>query len=127
MRCSDRIAHLTSNLGKEDRMPRRKRTIGTHAECQRWRNIKQRCFNKSRTGYENWGGRGITMHGPWINNFELFYSDLMAEIGPRPSLRHTLDRKDNDGNYEPGNLRWATYEEQAANRRKRGGTRTRDK
>jgi hypothetical protein len=78
--------------------------------------MKSRCLNQNATGYSNWGGRGITIHPSWISSFQQFYSDM----GPRPAGT-TLDRIDNDGNYEPGNCRWATTMEQAASQRKRQG------
>ncbi len=73
---------------------------------------KQRCENPGHPSYLDYGGRGI----------QFKFSDLkefMDELGPRPSLEHSVDRIDNDGNYEPGNIRWATVEEQLANRIRR--------
>jgi hypothetical protein len=75
-----------------------------------WRAMKDRCLNPRCEGY---GGRGITVCAEWANSFERFYGD----VGSRPSEIHSLDRVDNDGNYEPGNVRWATRKEQANNTR----------
>lgn len=78
-----------------------------------WLNIKSRCFNKNDKGYKNYGGRGITLWDGWINDSVAF----VEYIGKKPTLKHSLDRTNNDGNYEPGNVRWATRVQQANNRR----------
>lgn len=78
-----------------------------------WLGIKKRCCNLKEPAYYKYGGRGIIVCERWINSFENF----LADVGERPSSLHSLDRIDNDGNYEPGNVRWATSSEQARNRR----------
>lgn len=87
-------------------------------EYRCWLQIKARCFDPNHRAYPNYGGRGISMHPEWVHDFVSFFE----YVGPRPSSKHSLDRyPNNDGNYEPGNVRWATWDEQANNRR-RGGT-----
>lgn len=85
-----------------------------------WKGAKNRCFNMNEPGWIDYGGRGITMCERWRNSFRNFLAD-MGEV--RPGL--SLDRINNDGNYEPGNCRWATQAEQHANRRPRRDRRPR--
>jgi hypothetical protein len=80
------------------------------SEHRSWSSMNSRCNNPNHHAYEQYGGRGIKICARW-KSFELFLSDM----GPRPSLSHTLDRINNDGDYEPGNCRWATKEEQRLN------------
>lgn len=89
--------------------------IGGHTrEYQIWANIKDRCFNEKHKHFDKYGGRGITMYEGWVHSFDAF----TKYIGPRPSPKHSVDRyPNNDGNYEPGNVRWATNEEQMRNTR----------
>lgn len=77
-----------------------------------WRTMKARCLNPNNPKWERYGARGIKVHEPWVNDFQAFYN----YVGPRPSDEHSIDRIDNDGHYEPGNVRWATAQEQVDNR-----------
>ncbi len=84
-------------------------------EYRSWQAMKNRCTNKRLKAWKNYGGRGISVCARWANSFENFLSDM----GPRPEGT-SLDRfPDNDGNYEPGNCRWATRKQQQANKRRR--------
>lgn len=78
-----------------------------------WWAMIARCHNPKRVGFRHYGGRGIVVCNRWRESFDTF----LADVGPRPSPEHSLDRCDNDGNYEPGNVRWATVVEQGRNRR----------
>jgi len=76
--------------------------------------MKHRCLNPANPNWKNYGGRGIRVCDEWLASFDAFY----AYVGDPPEGM-SLDRIDNDGNYEPGNVRWATMEQQLANRRPR--------
>jgi hypothetical protein len=83
----------------------------TH-EYRAWSAMISRCTNTSNPSYKRYGGRGITVCEEWRLSFESFYKCM----GDRPSNKHSLDRINNDGNYEPGNCRWATRTVQQRNR-----------
>lgn len=82
-------------------------------EYRCWAAMKNRCLNNRHKQYSHYGGRGITICDRWIESFNNFYADM----GLKPSPKHSLDRIDNNGNYEPNNCKWSTSSEQNTNRR----------
>lgn len=80
-----------------------------------WASMKQRCLDPNHLHYDKYGGRGVKVCERWLNS----YQDFLADMGRKPSSRHTLDRHPNgNGDYEPDNCRWATMSEQNRNRRR---------
>lgn len=82
-------------------------------EYYSWVNMKTRCYNRKCEDYKDYGGRGIAVCDKWRNDFVAFLEDM----GKKPSKRHSIDRINTDGNYEPNNCRWGTDEVQSRNKR----------
>ena len=80
---------------------------------QTWQSMKDRCSNPHHLAYKYYGGRGITVCERWKNSFV----DFLEDVGDKPSPKHSIDRIDNNGNYEPGNVKWSTRTEQQNNSR----------
>jgi hypothetical protein len=82
-------------------------------EFSAWVEMRRRCRDVNRNTADSYIIRGITVCAEWEHSFERFFAD----VGPRPSPEHSIDRIDNDGNYEPNNVQWALPKQQARNRR----------
>jgi hypothetical protein len=91
-----------------------------HGDCaspeyRAWLHMNDRCRNPKNPAWFNYGGRGIAVYDEWRNSYKTF----LVYVGRRPSSKHTIDRyPDRNGNYEPGNVRWATRSEQSRNTRR---------
>lgn len=82
-----------------------------------WHGIRDRIFYEKNISYHNYGGRGIKMYELWQDDYERFKNDIINEIGSKPFENYQLHRKDNNGNYEPGNLAWVSVKKNARDKR----------
>jgi hypothetical protein len=101
---SERVRSTVTKHGEADKAP----------EYFNWLALKNRCKNKSHINYHRYGGRGIKVCDRWIDSYENF----VADMGRRPTNKHSVDRINPDGDYTPENCRWATPTEQANNKSK---------
>lgn len=81
-------------------------------EWEAWKHMKSRCYNPNDEKYKNYGARGIIVCDEWKNSFQQFLCDM----GIRPSIQHSIERDNVNGNYEPKNCRWVHYKEQYRNK-----------
>jgi hypothetical protein len=120
VRRTDMRAGVVKSCGCYNKEATTKRTVErstTHGMSKTptyksWANMKERCYNSNRKQFYYWGGRGIKVCDRWINSFENFYKDMGEK-----TKGLTLDRINNNGDYEPSNCKWATITEQNKNRR----------
>jgi hypothetical protein len=92
---------------------KKQQRLSRKPEYRTWQFVKDRCHNERSVHFPRYGGRGIRLADEWLNDPAAF----IAYMGPKPTPRHSIDRYPNQsGNYEPGNVRWATYAEQNQNR-----------
>lgn len=91
--------------------------LADHPLYKTWYGIKLRCFYKNHGAYKYYGGRGITLCDRWLD-----VAVFIADMGDKPTPQHTIDRIDNDGNYEPSNCKWSTRSEQNENKRGYGSS-----
>lgn len=93
--------------------PRPKHGLSGTPEYKAWQQMRLRCTDPKHKAYPGYGGRGITVCARWLQSVAAF----VADMGPKPSPRHELDRIENDKGYEPGNCRWVTRKVNGRNRR----------
>lgn len=86
-------------------------------EYKAWAGAKERVTNNNSHNWQEYGGRGITMCQEWQDSFESFYNYMLENHGKHPGKGYSIDRIDNEGNYEPGNVRWANSRTQTLNSR----------
>lgn len=107
----------TNSCGCLSREVHKKHGLSKDPLHKTWCSVRLRITKESSKDYPNYGGRGLVMEPEWVEDFALFRSWILANIGPKPSRNHTLDRIENHLGYLKGNLRWATQVVQQNNRR----------
>lgn len=111
--------HLSSGASMSCKCQQDYSAVTKHGEALKtkewlcWKGLKERCLDPNNINYKNYGGRGICVYPEWINSYESF----LDYIGRAPSKDYSIDRINNNGNYEPGNVKWSTRDEQIENRR----------
>lgn len=91
-------------------------------EYKTWASMKRRCNDTGQQNYKYYGGRGIKVCARWLEKKGKGYLNFLSDLGRRPTIKHSIDRIDNNGNYEPDNCKWSTHTEQMNNTRRICGT-----
>lgn len=107
---------LQAELASATGLQNHKHGLSRHQLYDTWWNMIARCEDPNDGHYPRWGGRGIRVCHDW-HDLATFVEYIERQLGPRPD-GHSLDRIDNDGHYEPGNVRWATASQQRGNQRR---------
>jgi hypothetical protein len=115
--CGTHYARWRRNGGDPTNIHRQFHWQTHHPLYRTYAGMMARCYNQRHIAYFRYGGRGIGVFEPWRKDIRAFIEYMEDSIGPKPSRKHTLDRIDNDGDYEPGNIQWSDYSQQATNRR----------
>lgn len=111
------IKNIYKTTKRNETVKKNGATVGgkTVTEYNTWKAMRSRCLNMKHAGFKNYGGRGISVCSRWLNSFKNFISDM----GKKPGPLYSIDRINNDGNYEPNNCRWASPLQQALNRERK--------
>jgi hypothetical protein len=120
VRSNNLLSGSTLGCGKHKKGSRLRHGMKGTPEYEAWCNMKARCYNPNYDFYVDYGGRGIKVCERWLHSFENFFADM----GKRPNADYSIDREDVDGDYEPGNCRWADRPTQSQNRRMRRDNKT---
>lgn len=121
----DALRKGASNCGCKRKPHPIKHGLSNHSLYDTWRKMVDRCHNSKSGCYCYYGGRGISVCDRWRNDVSLFIIDIERYLGDKPDKSYTLDRIDNNGDYEIGNVKWSSRREQNCNKNKMNNTTSR--